>query len=56
MADFAIYWRDYAIESGADGQPVPGWNTTRDWLLDRIKPGDRVWLFAGGDACKKGNC
>ncbi len=51
MADWAIYWRDYGIESGDHGEPVIGWLTSRDWLVNRMSPGDRVWLFIGGDAC-----
>jgi hypothetical protein len=51
MNDFAIYWRDFAVESGANGKPATGWATSREWLVDRIKPGDRVWLFTGGDSC-----
>ena len=53
MADFAVYWRDFAEGSGEDGLPVVGWNTTRDWFLDRIRANDRFWLFTGGDVCAK---
>jgi hypothetical protein len=51
MADYAFYWPRYLNESGADGEPVTGWLTSRDWLVNRLHRGDRVWLFIGGDAC-----
>jgi hypothetical protein len=38
-------------ESGSDGEPVTGWLTSRDWLVQRLHRGDRIWLFIGGDAC-----
>jgi hypothetical protein len=51
MADWAIYWRDYLNESGDHGEPVIDWLTSRDWLVKRLHPRDRIWLFIGGDAC-----
>jgi hypothetical protein len=51
MADWAFYWPQYLNESGADGEPVTGWLTSRDWLVNRLHQGDRLWLFIGGDAC-----
>ena len=51
MADWAIYWRDYRVESGASGEPVVSWLTSREWLVDGVNHGDRIWLFIGGDAC-----
>ena len=51
VADWAIYWPQYPNESGADGAPVTGWLTSRDWLVNRLHRGDRIWLFIGGDAC-----
>ena len=51
MADWAIYRLQYLNESGADGEPVLNWLTSRDWLVNRLHSGDRVWLFIGGNAC-----
>ncbi len=51
MADWAIYWQRYRNETGADGDSVTGWLTSRDWLVNRLHRGDRIWLFIGGDAC-----
>lgn len=51
MADWAFYWPQYMNESGADGEPVTGWLTSRDGLVNRLRQGDRIWLFIGGDAC-----
>jgi hypothetical protein len=51
MADFAFYWPRYLNESGHDGEPVTGWLTSRDWLVNRLQCSDRLWLFIGGDAC-----
>ena len=51
MADWAIYWKYYRSESGADGEPVTGWVTDRERLVDSVEPGDRIWLFIAGDAC-----
>ena len=51
MADWAIYWPRYPKESGTDGAPVTGWLTDREWLVDRLRRGDRLWLFIAGDAC-----
>lgn len=53
MADFAIYWKDYLKESGETGEPVTDWLTSREWLVNRLHSGDRIWLFIGGDACKQ---
>lgn len=52
MADWAIYWQRYLDESGADGEPVTGWLTSRDWLVNRLHRADRIWLFIAGDACE----
>jgi len=51
MADYAFYWPRYSKESGADGEPVTSWLTSRDWLVNRLHRGDRIWLFIGGNAC-----
>src|SRR5262249_604501 len=48
--DFGIYWLNYAEESGRTGVPVTGWYTGREWLVKRLRPGDRIWLFVGGSA------
>jgi hypothetical protein len=50
-ADFAFYWPLYSKESGANGEPVTSWLTSREWLVNRLHRGDRVWLFIGGSAC-----
>lgn len=52
MPDYAFYWPQYLSESGDDGEPVTGWLTSRDWLVNRMHRGDRIWLFIGGDACE----
>ena len=51
MADWAIYWRNYRSESREHGEPIINWLTSRDWLVNRMRRGDRIWLFTGGDAC-----
>lgn len=51
MPDWAIYWRDYANESGFTGKPVVGWFTHREWFVRRLRAGDRLWLFVAGEAC-----
>lgn len=40
-----------AFESAYHGRPVIGWLTSREWLVNRLHRGDRIWLFIGGDAC-----
>jgi hypothetical protein len=51
MGDWALYWPQYQQDSGADGEPITGWLTSRDWLVNRLHRGDRLWLFIAGDAC-----
>lgn len=55
MADFAIYWPDFPKESRKHRRPVFGWNTRRDWLYDKVKRGDRLWLFTSADKCGQGD-
>ena len=50
MADFAIYWRNYAFDCG-DNQydstrPLRDWRTN----LDRFQVEDRLWFVTAGDA------
>lgn len=54
MADFAAYWPRYPDESGLDGEPVTSWLTSREWWVNRMKPGDRLWLFITGEAWSAG--
>jgi hypothetical protein len=51
LADWAIYWPQYRVESGADGEPIVGWLTNREWLVNRLQHGDRIWLFIPGNYC-----
>lgn len=48
--DYAVYWPYYPRESGSHGEPVVTWRFSREWLVNRLRPGDRFWLFVGGDA------
>jgi hypothetical protein len=48
MADQALSRPQYLGESGADGEPVKGWLTSRDSLVNRPHRGDRLWRFIGG--------
>jgi hypothetical protein len=50
MADNALYWPNYLGESGADGEPVTSWYTSREHVVKRLRRGDRLWLFVAGDA------
>lgn len=51
MADFAIYWRNYAFDcednNFGPSRPLPDWRTN----LDRFQVGDRLWFVTAGDAC-----
>jgi hypothetical protein len=49
MDDYAVYWPYYPQESGRDGKPVVRWRFNRESLVHRLRPGDRFWLFVGGD-------
>lgn len=55
MADFAIYWKNYAADClrygfGAEN-PLADWRTNADWLAEQLRPGDRLWFFTPGEAC-----
>ncbi|MBY0524186.1 MAG: hypothetical protein K2R98_12350 [Gemmataceae bacterium] len=50
MADFAIYWKNFARESKAADWPCTRWFTNADRLGKRAV-GDRLWLFTAGDKC-----
>src|SRR5689334_682808 len=45
MAEYAIYWPYFST----DEWPCPVWNTSRDWLANRVRAGDVFWLFTSGE-------
>ncbi len=51
MADFGIYWKNFAKEGEQGDWPCLGWFTNSERLARQIQAGDRLWLFTTGDAC-----
>ena len=51
MADFGIYWKNFARESASGDWPCTRWFTNSERLVRQLAPGDRLWLIATGRAC-----
>jgi hypothetical protein len=55
MADFCIYWRNFAKDCDAYGfgrsKPLFDWRTSSTSLYDAVRSGDWLWFFACGEAC-----
>lgn len=53
MADFALYWKNFV----KDQKSNPGLDLTRytsdESLFRRSRPGDRLWFYASGAACRE---
>jgi hypothetical protein len=50
MADFGIYWKNFARERRQGDWPCTRWFTNSD-PLGRAAPGDRLWLITSGERC-----
>ena len=51
MADFGIYWKNFARERQQGDWPCTRWFTNSARLGRHLSPEDRLWLFTSGDAC-----
>ena len=50
MADYGIYWKNFARESNQGDWPCTRWWTNSD-RLGRCANGGRLWLFTSGVKC-----
>ena len=57
MADYLIYWRNYALDRDtygyADDNPLADWRTSAEVLHRQLKPGDRMWFVVAGESCNR---
>jgi hypothetical protein len=51
MADFGIYWKNFAKDRRHHPGPLLRWFTNSQRLVRHLTPGDRLWLFTTGHAC-----
>lgn len=46
MSDWLVYWKHYwdDVEKFSPDLFTLDWHTNRDWFIDKLKPGDNLWI------------
>jgi len=50
MSDWLAYWKHYwdDVEKYGSDLFTLDWHTNREWFLDKVKPGDNLWIVIAG--------